>query len=126
MNSATSQAQPSVAIAARISACAAASRRSTRCTPTGVRVALGLDEAGINDRDILQEMQLALRVHRVPGLVEDEVPSCAETFVGRDVDRDRHALLPRIYRRARSWVRWSSSLRSSAARVSIKPSLVTP
>jgi cytosine/adenosine deaminase-related metal-dependent hydrolase len=48
---------------------------------SGVRVALGLDEAGINDdRDMLQEMRLALRVHRVPGLEEDEVPSCAEIF----------------------------------------------
>jgi cytosine/adenosine deaminase-related metal-dependent hydrolase len=37
----------------------------------GVRVALGLDEAGINDdRDMLQEMRLVLRVHRVPGMAE--------------------------------------------------------
>ena len=37
----------------------------------GVRVALGLDEAGINDdRDMLQEMRLVLRLHRIPGMAE--------------------------------------------------------
>ena len=41
----------------------------------GVRVAIGLDEAGINDdRDMLQEMRLVLRLHRVPGM-EDAVPT---------------------------------------------------
>ncbi len=35
----------------------------------GIRVALGMDEAGINDdRDMLQEMRLALRAHREPGM----------------------------------------------------------
>jgi 5-methylthioadenosine/S-adenosylhomocysteine deaminase len=35
---------------------------------TGVPVALGIDEAGINDdRDMLQEMRLALTLHRPPG-----------------------------------------------------------
>jgi cytosine/adenosine deaminase-related metal-dependent hydrolase len=35
----------------------------------GIPVALGMDEAGINDdRDMLQEMRLALRVHREPGI----------------------------------------------------------
>jgi 5-methylthioadenosine/S-adenosylhomocysteine deaminase len=35
----------------------------------GIRVGLGMDEAGINDdRDMLQEMRMALRVHREPGL----------------------------------------------------------
>jgi 5-methylthioadenosine/S-adenosylhomocysteine deaminase len=44
----------------------------------GVTVAMGLDEAGINeDRDMLQEMRLALRVHRTPGM-DDEVPGCAQ------------------------------------------------
>ncbi len=34
-----------------------------------VRVALGIDEAGINDdRDMLQEMRVALNVHRMPGV----------------------------------------------------------
>lgn len=35
----------------------------------GVPVALGIDEAGINDdRDMLQEMRLVLRAHRAPGI----------------------------------------------------------
>jgi cytosine/adenosine deaminase-related metal-dependent hydrolase len=47
---------------------------------SGVRVALGLDEAGINDdRDMLQEMRLVLRLHRVPGM-EDGVPTAAQVF----------------------------------------------
>lgn len=34
----------------------------------GIRVAIGLDEAGINDdRDILQEMRLIMGLHRTPG-----------------------------------------------------------
>src|SRR6266542_942395 len=46
----------------------------------GVRVALGLDEAGINDdRDMLQEMRLVLRLHRVPGM-DDVVPTCPQVF----------------------------------------------
>jgi len=44
----------------------------------GVTVGMGLDEAGINeDRDMLQEMRLALRVHRTPGM-DDDVPTCAQ------------------------------------------------
>jgi 5-methylthioadenosine/S-adenosylhomocysteine deaminase len=51
-----------------------------RWTARGVRVALGLDEAGINDdRDMLQEMRLVLRLHRVPGM-DDAVPAAAEVF----------------------------------------------
>jgi cytosine/adenosine deaminase-related metal-dependent hydrolase len=47
----------------------------------GVTVGLGLDEAGINeDRDMLQELKLALRVHRVPGMDEDEVPTCPQVL----------------------------------------------
>ncbi len=35
----------------------------------GMTVGMGMDEAGINDdRDMLQEMRLALTVHRVPGM----------------------------------------------------------
>ena len=35
----------------------------------GIRVALGSDEAGINeDKDMLQEMRLVLKLHRVPGI----------------------------------------------------------
>ena len=49
-------------------------------TASGVPVALGLDEAGINDdRDMLQEMRLVLRLHRVPGM-DDVVPTSAEVF----------------------------------------------
>jgi cytosine/adenosine deaminase-related metal-dependent hydrolase len=49
-------------------------------TARGIRVALGLDEAGINDdRDMLQEMRLVLRLHRVPGM-EDAVPTSAQVF----------------------------------------------
>jgi 5-methylthioadenosine/S-adenosylhomocysteine deaminase len=46
----------------------------------GLRVAIGLDEAGINDdRDMLQEMRLVLRLHRVPGM-EDVIPTCPQVF----------------------------------------------
>src|SRR5919109_2006929 len=49
-------------------------------TARGVRVAVGLDEAGINDdRDMLQEMRLVLRLHRVPGM-DDVVPTAAQVF----------------------------------------------
>ena len=47
----------------------------------GVNTAIGLDEAGINDdRDMLQEMRLVLRAHRVPGLEEAEVPTMAQVL----------------------------------------------
>lgn len=46
----------------------------------GVRVAIGIDEAGMNDdRDMLLEMRLVLRAHRTPGM-GDDVPSPAEVF----------------------------------------------
>ncbi len=46
----------------------------------GVNTAIGLDEAGINDdRDMLQEMRLVLRAHRVPGMADD-VPTTAQVF----------------------------------------------
>lgn len=46
-----------------------------------VVTALGIDEAGLNDdRDMLVEMRMALRVHRVPGLDEDEVPKPAQVL----------------------------------------------
>ncbi len=51
-----------------------------RFLAAGVRVGLGLDEAGVNDdRDMLQEMRLALRLHRVPGM-DDDVPTSAQVF----------------------------------------------
>ncbi|HJU15466.1 MAG TPA: amidohydrolase family protein [Stellaceae bacterium] len=47
----------------------------------GINTAIGLDEAGINDdRDILQEMRLVLRAHRVPGMDEAEVPSVGQVL----------------------------------------------
>jgi len=46
----------------------------------GVKTAIGLDEAGINDdRDMLQEMRMVLRAHRVPGM-DDTVPTCAQVL----------------------------------------------
>jgi 5-methylthioadenosine/S-adenosylhomocysteine deaminase len=42
----------------------------------GINTAIGLDEAGLNDdRDMLNEMRLVSRVHRVPGMVEADVPT---------------------------------------------------
>src|SRR5947207_8916879 len=39
-----------------------------------------MDEAGINDdRDMLQEMRMVLRAHRVPGM-DDDVPTPAQVF----------------------------------------------
>ncbi|MFC7514064.1 amidohydrolase family protein [Herbaspirillum sp. GCM10030257] len=47
----------------------------------GVNTGIGMDEAGINDdRDMLQEMRLVLRAHRVPGMVDDDVPTTAQVF----------------------------------------------
>jgi 5-methylthioadenosine/S-adenosylhomocysteine deaminase len=47
----------------------------------GITVGMGLDEAGINDdRDMLQELRLVLRAHRVPGMEDDEVPSCPQVL----------------------------------------------
>jgi cytosine/adenosine deaminase-related metal-dependent hydrolase len=41
----------------------------------GIPVALGIDEAGINDdRDMFQEMRLALKLHRIPG-VDNPAPT---------------------------------------------------
>jgi len=46
----------------------------------GINTAIGLDEAGINDdRDMLQEMRMVLRAHRVPGM-GDDVPTMAQVF----------------------------------------------
>jgi cytosine/adenosine deaminase-related metal-dependent hydrolase len=47
----------------------------------GINTAIGLDEAGINDdRDMLQEMKLVLRAHRVPGMVEEDVPTMGQVL----------------------------------------------
>ncbi|MBM3571870.1 MAG: amidohydrolase family protein, partial [Alphaproteobacteria bacterium] len=46
----------------------------------GIPVALGIDEAGLNDdRDMLQEMRLVLRVHREPG-IDAPQPDAAQVF----------------------------------------------
>jgi cytosine/adenosine deaminase-related metal-dependent hydrolase len=49
-----------------------------RLSERGIVTALGIDEAGINDdRDIWQEMRLALKLHRVPG-IGARVPTASE------------------------------------------------
>lgn len=51
-----------------------------RLSERGVVTALGIDEAGINDdRDIWQEMRLALKLHRVPG-IGARVPPAPDVF----------------------------------------------
>ncbi len=51
-----------------------------RFVEAGVKVAIGLDEAGINDdQDMLQEMRLVLNLHRTPGH-EQLVPQSAQVF----------------------------------------------
>ena len=46
-----------------------------RILAAGIKVAIGSDEAGLNDdKDLFQEMRLVLRIHRVPG-VEMEPPT---------------------------------------------------
>lgn len=47
----------------------------------GINTAIGLDEAGINDdRDMLQEMRLVLRAHRVPGMGDADVPGMGQVL----------------------------------------------
>jgi cytosine/adenosine deaminase-related metal-dependent hydrolase len=47
----------------------------------GINTAIGLDEAGINDdRDMLQEMRMVLRAHRMPGMDEADVPSVGQVL----------------------------------------------
>src|ERR1700746_1695260 len=47
----------------------------------GIDTAIGLDEAGINDdRDMLQEMRMGLRAHRVPGMTAEDVPSTGQVL----------------------------------------------
>ncbi|MFK8082681.1 MAG: amidohydrolase family protein [Granulosicoccus sp.] len=46
----------------------------------GINTGIGLDEAGINDdRDMLQEMRMVLRAHRVPGM-NDDVPTTSQVL----------------------------------------------
>lgn len=52
-----------------------------RFEAAGIPTAIGLDEAGINDdRDMLQEMRMVLRVHRTPGMDEADVPGVAQVL----------------------------------------------
>ena len=45
-----------------------------------IKVAIGIDEAGINDdRDMLQEMRLVLKLHREPGM-DDRVPTAPQVL----------------------------------------------
>jgi 5-methylthioadenosine/S-adenosylhomocysteine deaminase len=47
----------------------------------GIPVALGIDESGLNDdRDMLQEMRLALRLHRPPGMDDADVLTPTQVF----------------------------------------------
>ena len=51
-----------------------------RLLEKGIRVAIGSDEAGINeDKDLFQEMRLVLKLHRVPG-VENVPPTSHQVF----------------------------------------------
>lgn len=46
----------------------------------GIRIALGIDQSGINDdRDLLQEMRVAWMLHREPGLFQDR-PETSDIF----------------------------------------------
>ena len=66
----------------------------------GCGSALGLDEAGLNDdRDMLQEMRLALRIHRVPGM-DDDVPTSAQIFRMATADGAATTPLRRAHRGA--------------------------
>lgn len=47
----------------------------------GIPVAIGMDEAGINDdRDMLQEMRLILHLHKEPGIAASPRPRAADVF----------------------------------------------
>ena len=51
-----------------------------RLLEAGISVAIGSDEAGINDdKDLLQEMRLVLKLHRVPG-IEHIPPTAYQVF----------------------------------------------
>ena len=51
-----------------------------RILAAGIKVAIGSDEAGLNDdKDLFQEMRLVLKIHRVPG-IDLEPPSAGQVF----------------------------------------------
>ena len=48
-----------------------------RILAAGIKVAIGSDEAGLNDdKDLFQEMRLVLKLHRVPGMDLEPPTSC--------------------------------------------------
>ena len=48
-----------------------------RLLEAGIKVALGSDEAGLNDdKDLFQEMRLVLKLHRVPGMEHTPPTAC--------------------------------------------------
>ena len=48
-----------------------------RILAAGIKVAIGSDEAGLNDdKDLFQEMRLVLKLHRVPGIDPEPPTSC--------------------------------------------------
>ena len=56
----------------------------------GLKIALGSDEAGLNDdKDMIQEMRLALNVHRVPGV--DKTPPTAHQIFQMATVNGAHA-----------------------------------
>ena len=68
----------------------------------GINTAIGIDEAGINDdRDMLQEMRMVLRAHRVPGM-DDEVPTTGAGVPHGDSGRREDHGVRRTSRRAGS------------------------
>ena len=60
----------------------------------GITTAIGIDEAGIHDdRDMLREMGMVLRAHRVPGM-DDEMPAPAQVFCMATSEALQPPLLP--------------------------------
>ena len=74
-----------------------------RLLEAGVKIALGSDEAGLNDdKDLLQEMRLALKLHRVPG-IENVPPTAAQVFRMATEERRLRQFLRRPNRDAGDW-----------------------
>jgi cytosine/adenosine deaminase-related metal-dependent hydrolase len=62
-----------------------------RLLQRGIPVALGSDEAGLNDdKDLFQEMRLVLKLHRVPG-IESPVPTACQVLEMATVNGARAA-----------------------------------
>ena len=64
-----------------------------RLAERGIGVAIGIDEAGINDdRDMLQEMRLALNLHRKPGHQRTVPTPCQILRMATEDSADDHPL----------------------------------